>query len=180
MPRIGAGRRYAEAAFQLAERDGAVDAWQRDLALAAGLARDERAARAVDSPAVPFRVRRKAVEQLLRSIVSPQALNLALLLAERNRFAILPDVSAEYDALVRESRGIVAATVTTPTPLSKDELAQVRARVEKLAGAKVELATATDPTLLGGLTIRIGDRLIDASVRGRLARLRGRLIQTTT
>ena len=180
MPRTGAGRRYAEAAFQLAERDGKVEAWQRDLALAAGLARDERLARAVDSPAVPFEARRKAVEQLLGPAVSKGACNLALLLAQRGRFAILPEVSAEYDALVRESRGIVAATVTTPAPLSQKELAAVRTRVEQLAGAGVELATATDPALVGGLTVRIGDRLIDASLQGRLARLRGRLIQGTS
>jgi F-type H+-transporting ATPase subunit delta len=180
MRQVGAGRRYAEAAFQLAERDGKVDPWQRDLALAAGLARDERVSRAVDSPAVPFGERRQAVEQLLGKLVSPQARNLALLLAKRGRFAILPEVSAEYDGLVRESRGIVAATVTTPAPLSAGDLAQVTARVEQLAGAKAELTMATDPTLLGGLTIRIGDRLIDASVRGRLERLRGRLVQGTS
>jgi F-type H+-transporting ATPase subunit delta len=180
MLQVGAGRRYAEAAFQLAERDGKVDAWQRDLALAAGLARDQRVARAVDSPAVPFGDRRRAVEQMLGDQVSPQARNLVLLLAKRGRFAILPEVSAEYDALVRESRGIVAATVTTPAPLSAQELAQVTAKVEQLAGTKAELTLATDPTLLGGLTIRIGDRLIDASVRGRLQRLRGRLVQGTS
>ena len=178
MPRIGAGRRYAEAAFELAERDGAVDAWSRDLALAAGLARDERVARAVDSPAAPFAARRKAVEQLMDKLgVSTGARNLALLLAQRGRFASLPEVSAEYDGLVRDSRGIVAATVTTPTPLAKKELAAIQVRVERIAGAGVELAAETDPTLLGGLTLRIGDRLIDDSLQGRLARLRGRLIQ---
>jgi F-type H+-transporting ATPase subunit delta len=180
MPRTGAGRRYAEAAFQLAERDDAVDAWQRDLVLAGGLAGNERVARAVDNPAVPFAARREAVEQLLGSSVSIGARNLALLLAQRGRFAILPEVSAEYDALVRESRGIVAATVTTPTPLSAKELAAVRANVERLAGSQVELTTATDPVLLGGLTVRIGDRLIDDSIQGRLARLRGRLIEGTS
>jgi F-type H+-transporting ATPase subunit delta len=70
--------------------------------------------------------------------------------------------------------------VTTPEPLSAGELAAVRARVEQLASAKVELATSVDPGLIGGLTIKIGDRLIDASVRGRLERLRGRLVQGTT
>jgi F-type H+-transporting ATPase subunit delta len=180
MPLIGAGRRYAEAAFQLASRDGAVDAWQRDLALAAGLARDERIARAVDSPAVPFGERRKIVEEMLAKPVLPGVRNLALLLAERGHFAIFPAVVAEYDALVRKSRGIVAVTVTTPSPLTKAELAQVLAHVEQLAGAKVELTTATDPRLLGGLTVRIGDQLIDASVQGRLERLRGTLIQGTS
>jgi F-type H+-transporting ATPase subunit delta len=177
MQGIGAGRRYAEAAFQLAVSGRAVDAWQRDLALAAGLARDERIARAVDSPAVPFGERRKIVEQMLGTKVSPQMRNLALILAKRGRFADLPDVSTEFDSLVRESRGIVAADVTTPSPLSEADLAKVRASVEHLAGGKVELTTSTDPRLVGGLTIKIGDKLIDASVQGRLERLRGRLVQ---
>ena len=180
MPYAGAGRRYAEAAFELATRDKAVDAWQRDLAFAAELARDERVARAADSPAVPVAERRKLVRRLLASRVSPFALNLALLVAERGRFAVLPDVSVEYDALVRKSRGIIAATVTTPTPLSKQELAAVKKRVEQLAGAHVELSTATDPSLLGGLRVRIGDLQIDASVSGRLERLRARLVQGTS
>lgn len=180
MPHAGAGRRYAEAAFELATRDKAVDGWQRDLAFAAELARDERVARAADSPAVPVAERRKVVRKLLSSRVSPLALNLALLLAERGRFAVLPDVSAEYDALVRKSRGIVAATVTTPEPLSERELAAVKKRVEQLAGAHVELSAATDPTLLGGLRVRIGDLQIDASVSGRLERLRARLVQGTS
>jgi F-type H+-transporting ATPase subunit delta len=180
MSRIGAGRRYAEAAFELAVRDDKVDAWQRDLALAAEMARDERVVRVVDNPAVSFGERRKVVEQLLGKHVSPQALNLSLLLAKRGRFGVLPSVSSEYDAKVRQTRGIVAATVTTPELLSATRLAAVRARVEQLAGAKVELATEIDPALIGGLTIKIGDRLIDASVRGRLERLRGRLVQGTT
>jgi F-type H+-transporting ATPase subunit delta len=180
MARQGAGRRYAEAAFELGTRDGSVDAWQRDLAFAAGLAADERVSRAVDSPAVPLVRRRSAVEQLLAKSVSRHALNLALLLAERGRFAILPDVSAEYDAIVRKSRGIVAATVTTPAPLSAAELAVVQKRVEQLAGGAVQLGAETDPSLIGGLTVKIGDRLIDASVRGRLERLRGRLVHGTS
>ena len=180
MSRIGAGRRYAEAAFELAVRDESVDAWQRDLVVAAEMARDERVARIVDSPAVPFARRRKVVEQLLAKHVSPGALNLALLLAKRGRFGVLPSVSSEYDAKVRQARGIVAATVSTPEPLSPAELASVLARVEQLAGASVELTTGVDPGLIGGLTIKIGDTLIDASVSGRLARLRGQLVQGTT
>jgi len=133
-----------------------------------------------DSPAVAIARRRKAVEQLLGGRVSRHALNLALLLTGRGGFGILPAVGAEYDAMVRESRGIVAATVTTPTPLSARELKAVRTRAEQLAGTHVELDAQTDPSLVGGLTVKIGDRLIDASVRGRLERLRGRLVQGTS
>ena len=76
-----------------------------------------------------------------------------------------------------QSRGIVAAMVTTPAALSAGELTAIRTRVEQLAGSKVELGAETDPSLMGGLTVRIGDRLIDASVRGRLERLRRQLVQ---
>jgi F-type H+-transporting ATPase subunit delta len=180
MPSLSAGRRYAEAAFELAERDGTVDAWRKDLTAACELAQDERVARAIDSPAVTFVHRRKAVEALLGSRISRPALNLALVLAQRGRFSLLPQVSSEFDELVRRSRGIVAATVTTPVPLGDKDLAAVRARVERLAGAKVELEAATDPTLLGGLCLRIGDWQIDASVSTRLERLRKELVQGTS
>jgi F-type H+-transporting ATPase subunit delta len=175
MPLQGAGKRYAEAAWQLAERDGTAEAWQKDLALAAAVAAGPEASRDLDNPAIPVAVRRDALRRALGGHVSGYALNMCLLLLEPGRFSILPDVSAEFDALLRRSRGIVAATVTTPAPLAADELAAVKNKVEDLAGARVELATATDPSLIGGLTVRIGDRLIDASVRGRLERLRERL-----
>jgi F-type H+-transporting ATPase subunit delta len=180
MARLGAGKRYAEAAFELASRDGTVDAWRKDLAVASEVASNDHAARDIDSPAVAFAHRRKAVEALLASRVSRMTLNLTLVLAQRGRFFLLPQVSAEFDELVRKSRGIVAATVTSPAPLPAHELAAVKARVEQLAGAKVELTTATDPSLIGGLRVKIGDWQIDASVSTRLSRLRRQLVQGTS
>ena len=154
--------------------------WRKDLAAACELAQDERVARDIDSPAVAFVHRRKAVEALLGHRVSRTALNLALVLAQRGRFALLPQISAEFDELVRRSRGIVAATVTTASPLSAKELASVQARVEQLAGAKAEVSTAIDPSLIGGLRIKIGDWQIDASVSTRMDRLRKQLLGGTS
>ncbi|MGD0018725.1 MAG: ATP synthase F1 subunit delta [Candidatus Limnocylindrales bacterium] len=172
-----AARRYAQALFELATRDDRVDAWRADIGLACGLAQDELAVRSIDSPAVPFRERRRVVEQILRARVSGRVLNLALLLAERGRFSILPAVSDEYDDLVRQSRGIVGVTVTSPSPLSEREIEMLKGRIEKLAGARVEIATEINPALIGGLCVMIGDLQIDASVANRLARLRWQLVQ---
>jgi F-type H+-transporting ATPase subunit delta len=180
MPVLGASRRFAEAAFEIATRDGTVDAWSKDLGVACEVAGDEAAARAIDSPAVPFANRRQAVEQLLAKRVSPLVLNLALMLAARGRFGLLPQIAAQFDELVRRSRGIVGATVTTPTPLPADELATLQKRVEQIAGAKVEMTTEIDADLIGGIKVRIGDYQIDASVANRLARLRKQLVQGTT
>jgi F-type H+-transporting ATPase subunit delta len=180
MPRLGASRRFAEAAFEIATRDGTVDAWRKDLGTCCEVASDEAAARAIDSPAVPFTRRREAVEQLLSGRVSRLALNLALMLAARGRFNLLPEISTEFDDLYRRSRGIVGATVTTPTPLAADELAALQKRVEQIAGSRVELYTEINPDLIGGLCVRIGDYQIDASVATRLSRLRKQLVQGTS
>jgi F-type H+-transporting ATPase subunit delta len=179
MTQPGAARRYAEAAFELATRDGNLDAWRKDLGAACELASDERTARAIDSPAVAFAHRRKALEELLGPTVSKMALNLCLMLARRGRFALMPEISEEFDEMVRHSRGIIGATVTSPSPLSAKDLAAVKVRIEKISGSKVELYTTTDPSMIGGLCIKIGDWQIDASVSTRLERMRKQLVQGT-
>jgi F-type H+-transporting ATPase subunit delta len=180
MLRVTASRRFAEAAFEIATRDGTVESWRLDLGTACELASDVEVARAIDSPAVPFAARREALEKLLGGRVSPLAVNLALVLASRGRFHLVPDVSAQFDELWRRSKGVVGATVTTPFPLPADERVALQKRVEEIAHAQVELYTETDPELIGGLCVRIGDYQIDASVATRLSRLRKQLVQGTS
>jgi F-type H+-transporting ATPase subunit delta len=76
-------------------------------------------------------------------------------------------------------RGVVEAVVTSAAPLTSEETTAIRQRVESMAGAAVDLRTAVDPSLIGGLTVKVGGRLLDASVRGRLERLRDQLIAGT-
>jgi F-type H+-transporting ATPase subunit delta len=180
MPGQSSARRYARAVFDLAVAAGKVDEWRRDIGRACEIASDERLARAIDSPAVPFGNRRDAVAELLGDRVAPQVRNLALLLAQRGRFSMMARVSDEYDDLVRQWRGIIGVTVVTPAPLDRAELAELQRRIERRAGAKVEMNTAIDRSLVGGLRVRIGDLEIDDSVHGRLQRLRERLIQGTS
>lgn len=171
-----AARRYAEAAFELARRDGTLDRWLADLRVAAEVAANPDVAGVLDNPAVPFGSRRELLEKLLAGRVSPQALNLTLLLAKRGRIAVLPAVVAEYKRLVDRERGIVVATITSAAPLEAAELEAISARIHGMTGSQVELETRDDPELIGGVTVRIGDRLIDASVRGRLERLRDQIV----
>ncbi len=177
MPRRSGARRYAQAVFELATSAGKIDEWRKDMDRVCRLAQDERVARAIDNPALAFSLRRKALEDLLAGRTAPPVLNLALLLALRGRFAIMPLVCDEFDALVRESRGVVGVTVITPVPLSADEPAELERAIAARTGATVEMDMAIDPSLVGGLTVRIGDLEIDASVRGRLERLRDELVQ---
>lgn len=174
-----AARRYAEAAFELATRDAALDAWADGLALAARFAADERVTRVVDSPAIPHADRLATVDRLLEGRVATGTLNLARLLARRGRFGSLPAIAVEYTRLLNRQRGIVAAVVTSAQTLTADETTALRARVETMVGGAVDLRSEVDDALIGGLTIRVGDTLLDASVRGRLERLRNQLVQGT-
>jgi F-type H+-transporting ATPase subunit delta len=178
MPRTTtATRRYAEAAFQLASRDDALEAWDEGLRTAAAVAADERVVKILDNPAIPLADRHTTLGRLLEGRVTPGVLNLARLLVQRGRFESVSAVSAEFTRLLNRQRGIVEAVVTSALPLTADETRAVQARVERMTGADVTLRTEVDEALIGGLTVRVGDQLLDASVRGRLERLRHQLIQ---
>ena len=172
---VAAARRYAEAAFQVALAEGQLDQWKADLATAAGMLGRPDVAPTVDNPAVPLAHRLEIVRQLLGARISPAALRLVSLLVERGKVRALPRVSAEFSRQLNAHRGVVEATVTSAVPLTDDETAAIRSRVEAMAGSAVELTTEVNPDLLGGLTIQVRDRLLDASIRGRLERLRDQL-----
>jgi F-type H+-transporting ATPase subunit delta len=101
--------------------------------------------------------------------------NLLALLIRRGRFDLLPDLIREFRRLNRRREGIVEATVTSAAPLDPAAVDAIAARLVDMTGQRVELSLAVDAGLLGGLQVRVGDRLIDASVRGRLERLRATL-----
>jgi F-type H+-transporting ATPase subunit delta len=171
-----AARRFAEAAFELAARDDTHDRWAEDLRLASELTVDERVAAVVDNPAIPLVARERVLQRLLAKRISRPAFNLVRLLTHRARLELLPLISAEYQRLLDRERGVVAATVTSAAPLSSEQLTAVGHRVEEITSASVSLTANVDPGLIGGLTVQVGDRLIDGSVKGRLERLRERLL----
>ena len=201
-----AARRYAEAAFEIARRDGTEDAWQVALEAAAQVLGSADGLRIVENPAIPLPQRLHAVRAVLgaetigsvvdglltgrgslgataeairAAIARPvgaQLSNLVGVLVARRRVSLLPAIVGEYGRLLDRQRGVAAAIVTSASPLSADETAAISARIEALIGTTVSLRTTVDPDLIGGVTVRIGDRLIDASVRGRLERLRDRIV----
>lgn len=208
MPRrpTTAARRYAEAAFALAERDETLDAWLAALTAAGEALAADAALRIVDNPALPLRERQAAVKAILDSPaferlledaipqlpapaadpatvrrqvaerVRRQLTNLVELLVERRRVTLLPGVADAFRRLLYARRNIVEAEVASAAPLTDREREVLRERLARLVGRRVELRERVDPGLLGGLVVRIGDRFYDGSVRGRLERLRNRLL----
>ncbi len=165
-------RRYAEAAFEIAERDGSMAAWRDALALAEERLASPEVVRLLANPSVPADGRVSALERILGDDVTGAPHNLLALMVRRGRFELLPGVIREFTRLYRRREGIVEATVTSASVLDADEVKALHERLVVMTGSHIELQQQVDPELLGGVQVRVGDRLIDGSVRGRLERLR--------
>jgi F-type H+-transporting ATPase subunit delta len=88
---------------------------------------------------------------------------------------LIPAVADELERLIRESRGITEATVTVARPVDEQERREIAQRLGTLLGKQVVIHTEVDESIIGGIVIRIGDQLMDASVAGRFERLRQEL-----
>jgi F-type H+-transporting ATPase subunit delta len=169
-----AARRYAEAAFDIARADGTLERWERDLATLRETFSDERLRALVEHPAVPFPEKEKVVRRVVTD-VSPEALALALLMIRRGRPGAIEPMVVRFGELVRRERGISLAEVRTALPLEAEQRTAIAERLRTLTGDRIEMNEVVDESLIGGLSVRIGDRLYDASVRSRLERLSARL-----
>jgi F-type H+-transporting ATPase subunit delta len=177
--RRSTARRYAEAAFEIAVRDDAVEAWLAALTAAEERLSDERVARILESPAVPLAARIELLDGLL-VVDRTGPRNLIALLIRRGRFDELGAVLREFRRLDARRKGLVEAIVTSAAPLDDAERAALAERLTALTGQTVQTQERVDPDLIGGIQVRIGDRLIDGSVRGRLERLRASLTATAS
>jgi F-type H+-transporting ATPase subunit delta len=171
-----AARRYAEAAFEVAVRDDTVDAWRSELDDAAAIASDETLGRILANPALSFETRTTMAKATFGKVVSEPVLNLIGLMLRHGRIHELPRLAAEFGRLDNARRDITLATAVSAADLTKDEVKALIERLETFTGGTVELEVQVDPSLLGGVVVRVGDRMIDGSVRGRLERLRNQLV----
>jgi F-type H+-transporting ATPase subunit delta len=174
--RDSAARRYAEAAFEVATRDGTLETWRAELEASAARLGDEVVMSTLANPSIPIDQRSMAVAGLLEHTASQPVQNLIQLLLRRGRIEGLPRVAAEFRRLDDRRQGITHATATSAAALTPEEIRAITARLEQSTGGRIALDVEVDPSLLGGLVVRVGDRLIDGSVRGRLERLRNQLI----
>jgi F-type H+-transporting ATPase subunit delta len=171
-----AAKRYAQAVFSLGKEQNTLDAWSDDLAMLSRIVADGRIATYLTNPSVAAERRIEAFEASLNTNVQPEARNLARMLIERDRTMLIPDIREMFDAQVRTERGIVVAEVTTAEQLNDAEQDFIRQKLETMTGQTVEFAMKIDPEIIGGIVVRIGDQVIDGSVRNKLEKMRTRLM----
>ncbi len=169
-----AAKRYAEAAYLIAREDGTEQQWADGLWAMAALYGDPQAAAFLGNSRVTPKAKRELIEKALAG-VQKETLNLALLLMSRGCTALGPEIAEAYQELLDAAKGISHATVTTAVQLTAEELAAVKKRLAQITGGEVEVQTEVDENIIGGLIVRIGDRLIDGSTRSRLMALKQKL-----
>lgn len=167
--RVLAGR-YAAALFQAAANKGEEQKVQADLGSAHKLLLD--AMSALRHPRVPPASKKKLLHDAIGDKVGATTLNFLNLLVDKKRFELMVMVSAVYAKLAAEKRGAAKAHVRTAKPLSADELKTLAAKLKKFSGKEIELDVKEDPELIGGIAVKIGDWVLDSSLRGQLRRMK--------
>jgi F-type H+-transporting ATPase subunit delta len=163
--------RYSEAAFGVARHENRLDDWVSALDRAAELFESRAAERYITSPVVSPDRKIAALRALLPDL-PPTVRNFLELLARRDRLELLPAIREQFRRLYDELQGIRTAVLTTAVPLDTGRRELIAARLAQRFGARITIQTEVDPSILGGVIARVGDDVIDGSVRGRLERLR--------
>lgn len=126
----------------------------------------------VGSPLIPADRKKAVLRQMIEGQVQPYMLNFLMLLADRGRIMLLPQVCEQYQALLRQMNQAVLAEVTAAVELNDEQKEAIRQKVMAATQARqVELDIRVDPDLLGGVVIKVGSQVFDASLRGQLRRI---------
>jgi F-type H+-transporting ATPase subunit delta len=174
VPASASARRYASAAFTVAGKSGDYDAWVATLAEVARVLQMPSARTVFLSPAVPAAQKAAALDRIVPS-APPLVRNFLHILVDRDRLDQVPGIADALRELINIQRGIVTAEVTTAVPLDADMERVVAERLAAHLGREprqVSIHSRVDPAIIGGVIARVGDQVIDDSVRGRIERLR--------
>jgi F-type H+-transporting ATPase subunit delta len=171
-------RRYARALFGIGIDAGNFEAFGREIDdLAALLASSPELQSALENPVFKPEEKRKVLEQILPRVTpTAEVRRFVLLLLERRRLVLLPSIARAYRDLADAHAGRVRAKVTSAEPLTPAALDGVRRALAQRTGKQVIVETDVDPTLIGGVVARVGDLVLDGSVRTQLAELREKLV----
>ena len=169
-------RRYAQAVLELAMKDDNLAQWRADLNALAEVWSQTRMGAILDDPQLGRTRRILEARTALQGKVNPLALNMVLVLTERGRAALVPDIAIAFERLERERERRTSAFVISAIPLTDNQRRDLRAQLSRRTGLTVDMEESVDQSIIGGLIVRVGDELIDASVAGRLRRIEAHMM----
>ena len=170
-------RRYAQAVFLIAEEKGDQDQWLADLELLASSSRNSDFIAFMDSPKIENVKKIEVIKEAFSKAISGVALNFVSLLATRNSVASLPDIADAFQELVDSEKGVERAEIVSAIKLTDEQERDIVDKLAQMVGKDLSVITYVDESILGGYLARVGDRLIDGSVKTQLENMRRELIR---
>ena len=177
MARPGSAIRYAQAVFQIAVGQDALDQWMDDLSIMAQALESPEFAEFLDAPQVPIAEKVEMINKTLGGTVDRLAVNLISLLASRSVARIVPGVVDQYQRLLDSHRDIERAEVVSAVPLDDTRRERISDLLQEMVGKEVRMTSRVEPEILGGLIAQVGDRVIDGSSRTKLQAMRRELAE---
>jgi len=174
MPRTVSGKRYAQAIFELALEQDQLNQWDADLEFIDGVLQDDEFKALLKHADVSVANKIKAIDSVMRD-VHPLVRNLVSLLVTRGMVDAVRDLRAAYTGLLDKHLGRQRVQVTSAVPLEQGELDRITQFVTNLVRQEVVVSTDVDDSILGGVVIQIGDRLLDGSTQSQLDAMRNRM-----
>lgn len=168
-------RPYAEAAFEIASEKRALPQWSRMLGLVASVAADMRMREALASPKLGDPEKESLFLSVTGDGLDADARSFVRVLIESDRIGLAREMAEIFEKRRNEAEGVARATIESAMPVTDDEVAQLKASLERKLGRKVEAKVVVNDTLIGGARITIGDTVIDDSVLGKLTAMKNQL-----
>jgi F-type H+-transporting ATPase subunit delta len=168
-------RPYAEAAFKLADAQGKLADWSAALANLAQVAADAQVRVAVGDPNLSAAKVAGLFIGILQGKLSGEAENFVRVLAENGRLDVVTEIREQFEVLKNEREGVVEAEVVSAFEMDAAQVSDLVARLEKKTGRKVKAKVSVDASLIGGVRIVLGDKVIDGSARAQLSALENAL-----
>ena len=179
MPGGPTAKRYARAVFEIAGQSNTIEEWGGALQESQEALLEEDLLASLEYPKLTAE-RKVQIIQSAFTETPRLVVNLLSLLATRNRIGLLPQIVEEYQSLCDAHYGRSRAHVTTAIPLEEAQRERITNQLEQLIGHEVIINVEVDPDVLGGVTARVGDKIIDGSLKGRLRAMRIRLTDMPT
>jgi len=166
--------RYAKALFSVALEDNAFDEFAKSLAqVAVAMNTQPEVKDGITNPLYPVDVRCKVMAYIAETIGASQVIkNFLDLVILKKRAAFLPDIAEAFQSLIDAQRNICQGTVVTAMPLTPELNVKLQTTLEKITGKKVVLSSKVDPSIIGGLIAKVGDLVLDGSIRSQLQGLK--------
>ncbi|MGD8256642.1 MAG: ATP synthase F1 subunit delta [Desulfobacterales bacterium] len=174
MKNLAIARRYAKALLLIGKEDGQTETYREELAGISGLLDKERSLeQAITNPLYDAAGRKKVLETIIDKLgLSAVMRSFLILLYDKGRFVYLANVNDFYQKLADELKGIARASLVSATELSSEVVEKIRSTLSDKTGKDIILEVEQDPSLIGGIVTRIGDLVLDGSIKTQLLNMR--------